>query len=89
EVRAVYKITGVGQVAGCYVLDGKILRGANIRIVRDGIVMGDDKMQSIRRFKDDVKEVAAGYECGMTLTKYTDIKEGDIFEAYEIQEIKQ
>ncbi|MEG1942678.1 MAG: translation initiation factor IF-2, partial [Angelakisella sp.] len=61
EIRAIYKITGVGQVAGCYVLDGKILRGAKIRIVRDGIIIGDDKMQSIRRFKDDVKEVAAGY----------------------------
>ncbi|MEG2073718.1 MAG: translation initiation factor IF-2, partial [Angelakisella sp.] len=89
EIRAIYKITGVGQVAGCYVLDGKILRGAKIRIVRDGIIIGDDKMQSIRRFKDDVKEVAAGYECGMTLENHLDIKEGDILEAYETQEIEQ
>ncbi|MEG1875396.1 MAG: translation initiation factor IF-2, partial [Angelakisella sp.] len=87
EVRTVYKITGVGQVAGCYVLDGKILRTASIRVVRDGIIVADDKLQSIKRFKDDVKEVAAGYECGMTLAKYTDVKEGDIFEAYEVQEI--
>ncbi|MEG1777800.1 MAG: translation initiation factor IF-2, partial [Angelakisella sp.] len=89
EIRAIYKITGVGQVAGCYVLDGKILRGAKIRIVRDGIIIGDDKMQSIRRFKDDVKEIAAGYECGMTLENHLDIKEGDILEAYETQEIEQ
>ncbi len=89
EVREVYKITNVGLVAGCYVLDGKILRNANIRVVRDGIVIADDKMQSLKRFKEDVKEVAESYECGITLAKFTDIKVGDIFEAYEVQEIKE
>jgi translation initiation factor IF-2 len=88
EVRQVYNITGVGKVAGCYVLEGKIARGANIRLVRDGIIITDVKLASLRRFKDDVKEVAAGYECGITLEKTADLKEGDIFEAYEIQEIK-
>ncbi len=83
EVRQVYKITSVGTVAGCYVLDGKITRSAKIRVVRDGIVITDDKIASLKRFKDDVKEVAQGYECGMTLEKFTDIKEGDIFEAYD------
>ena len=89
EVRETYKITNVGTVAGCYVLDGKILRSANIRVVRDGIIIADDKMQSLKRFKDDVKEVAESYECGITLAKFTDIKVGDIFEAYEVQEIKE
>lgn len=89
EIRNVYKITGVGAVAGCYVLDGKIVRSANIRVVRDGIIIADDKMASLRRFKDDVKEVAQGYECGITLEKFSDLKNGDIFEAYEIREIKQ
>ncbi len=88
EVRQVYNITGVGKVAGCYVLEGKIARGANIRLVRDGIIITDVKLASLKRFKDDVKEVAAGYECGITLEKTADLKEGDIFEAYEIQEIK-
>ena len=88
EVRQVYTITGVGKVAGCYVLEGKIARGVNIRLVRDGIIITDVKLASLKRFKDDVKEVAAGYECGITLEKTADLKEGDIFEAYEIQEIK-
>ena len=89
EIRNVYKITGVGAVAGCYVLDGKMVRSANIRVVRDGIIIADDKMASLRRFKDDVKEVAQGYECGITLEKFSDLKNGDIFEAYKIREIKQ
>ena len=89
EIRNVYKITGVGAVAGCYVLDGKMVRSASVRVVRDGIIIADDKMASLRRFKDDVKEVAQGYECGITLEKFSDLKNGDIFEAYEIREIKQ
>ncbi len=89
EVRQVYRITGVGMVAGCYVLDGKITRSAEIRVVRDGIIIADDKLASLKRFKDDVKEVAKGYECGMTLTKFSDIKEGDVFEAYEIEEYRE
>ncbi len=88
EVRQVYKITNVGIVAGCYVLSGKVERKCNIRIVRDGIVIADDKIGGLRRFKDDVKEVAEGYECGISLEKYTDIKEGDIFEAYLVEEYR-
>lgn len=88
EVRAVYKISSVGTVAGCYVLEGKVNRNANIRVVRDGIIIADDHMSSLKRFKDDVKEVATGYECGISLEKFNDIKEGDIFEAYEIEEYR-
>ncbi|MBQ8917545.1 MAG: translation initiation factor IF-2, partial [Oscillospiraceae bacterium] len=88
EVRTVYKISNVGTVSGCYVLEGKITRTANIRVVRDGIIIADDKLASLKRFKDDVKEVDSGYECGMTLTKYSDIKEGDIFEAYIVEEYR-
>lgn len=88
EVRQVYKITGVGVVSGSYVLSGKITRNAEIRVVRDGIVIADDKMSSLKRFKDDVKEVAEGYECGITLEKFNDVKVGDIFEAYMMEETK-
>ncbi|MGN1135401.1 MAG: translation initiation factor IF-2 [Oscillospiraceae bacterium] len=88
EVRQVYKITGVGAVSGSYVLSGKITRNAEIRVVRDGIVIADDKMSSLKRFKDDVKEVAEGYECGITLEKFNDVKVGDIFEAYMMEETK-
>mgnify|MGYP004649936033 FL=1 len=88
EVRQVYKITNVGIVAGSYVLDGKVTRNAQVRIVRDGIVVGDDKIAGLQRFKDAVKEVAAGFECGISLEKFTDIKEGDIFEAYMMEEYK-
>ena len=86
EVRQVYKITGVGVVAGSYVLDGKVARSGQVRIVRDGIVIGDDKIAGLQRFKDSVKEVAACFECGISLEKFTDIKEGDIFEAYIMEE---
>ena len=89
EIRQVYKITGVGVVAGCYVLEGKITRNANIRVVRDGIIIADDKLSSLKRFKDDVREVAAGYECGMTMEKFNDIKEGDILEAYVVEEYRE
>ena len=88
EVRQVYKITGVGVVAGSYVLDGKVARNGQVRIVRDGIIVGDDKIAGLQRFKDAVKEVAAGYECGISLEKFTDIKEGDIFEAYIMEEYR-
>ncbi|MEG1964897.1 MAG: translation initiation factor IF-2, partial [Oscillospiraceae bacterium] len=86
EVRTVYKITNVGTVAGCYVTEGKIARNAKIRIVRDGIILSDDKLSTLKRFKDDVKEVAKGFECGMTLEKFKDVKEGDFFEAYIVEE---
>ncbi len=89
EVRDVFKITKVGTVAGCYVLDGKITRHTKIRLIRDGIVMYTGELGSLRRFKDDVKEVATGYECGLNINNYNDIKEGDIIEGYENVEIKR
>lgn len=88
EVRQVYKISNVGTVSGSYVLSGKITRSAEIRVVRDGIIVADDKMSSLKRFKDDVKEVAEGYECGITLEKFSDIHVGDIFEAYFMEEYR-
>ncbi len=88
EVRQVYKISNVGQVAGSYVLSGKVGRNNQIRVVRDGIVISEDKMASLKRFKDDVKEVAEGYECGITLEKFSDIKEGDILEAFYMEEYR-
>ncbi|MEG0339458.1 MAG: translation initiation factor IF-2, partial [Oscillospiraceae bacterium] len=88
EVRSVFKISSSGTIAGSYVLDGKVSRDAKIRLVRDGIVITEDEIDSLRRFKDDVKEVAAGYECGIGLEKYADIKEGDIFEAFIIEEYR-
>ncbi len=88
EVRNVISISSVGKIAGCYVLDGKITRNSKIRVVRDGIVLADDEISSLRRFKDDVKEVASNYECGIGLNKFGDIKEGDIFEAYIIEEYR-
>ncbi len=88
EVRQVYKITGVGFVAGCYVTEGKVARNAQIRLVRDGIVIHEGVMSSLQRFKDSVKEVARGYECGIGIEKYGDIKEGDIIEAFEMEQIE-
>lgn len=88
EVRQTYKITNVGLVSGSYVLSGKVVRGAQVRVVRDGIVIADDTIASLQRFKDSVKEVAAGFECGITLDRFSDIKEGDIFEIYQIEEVK-
>ena len=88
EVRNVYKISGVGTIAGCYITNGKVSRSCQIRVVRDGIVISEDKIDSLRRFKDDVKEVAQGYECGIGLEKFSDIKEGDIFEAFVMEEYR-
>jgi translation initiation factor IF-2 len=89
EVRQVYKISNVGMVAGSYVLEGKVNRNAKVRLVRDGVVIYEGEIASLQRFKDSVKEVAAGYECGITLEKFTDVKVGDIFECYEMQEIER
>lgn len=89
EVRQVYKITGVGTIAGSYVLDGKVNRSCQIRVVRDGIVISEDKIDSLKRFKDDVKEVAQGYECGIGLEHFADIKENDILEAFIMEEYKE
>ncbi len=88
EVRQTYKVSGIGTIAGCYVKNGKIARDAKVRVVRDGIVVAEDEIGSLRRFKDDVKEVADGYECGVGLEKFADIKEGDIFEAYIMEEYR-
>lgn len=88
EVRQVVKISSVGNIAGCYVLSGKVTRNSTIRVVRDGVVISEAPIASLRRFKDDVKEVALNYECGIGLEKFNDIKEGDIFEAFTIEEVR-
>ena len=88
EVRDTYKISNVGMIAGCYVTDGKVTRACQIRVIRDGIVIAEDAISSLRRFKDDVKEVAQGYECGIGLEKFADIKLGDRFEAFIMEEYK-
>ncbi|MBQ2933048.1 MAG: translation initiation factor IF-2 [Clostridia bacterium] len=88
EVRDTYKISNVGTIAGCHVTNGKVTRACQIRVVRDGIVICEDAIRSLRRFKDDVKEVAQGYECGIGLEKFADIKEGDVFEAFIMEEYK-
>ena len=88
EVREVYKITGVGIVAGCYITDGKVQRNAQVRLVRDGIVIHEGVLSSLQRFKDAVKEVAQGYECGIGIEKYSDIKVGDVIEAFEMEQIE-
>ncbi len=87
EIRQTFKVSGVGTIAGCYVQEGKIQRGCQVRIVRDGIVIHEGDLATLRRFKDDVKEVAAGYECGMSFEKYNDIKEGDIVECSIMEEV--
>jgi translation initiation factor IF-2 len=89
EIRAVYKVPKVGNVAGCHVLEGKINRNSSIRLIRDNIVVHDGKIDSLKRFKDDAREVVEGFECGIGLEKYNDIKEGDIIEAYAMEEIKR
>lgn len=89
QVRMVFKVPGAGFAAGSYVTNGKITRNAQVRLVRDGIVIYDGKIDSLRRFKDEVKEVATGFECGISLERYSDIKENDIIEAYEMKEVKR
>ena len=88
EVRTVMNLSSAGKIAGSYVLEGKVTRNAQIRVVRDGIVITEDSISSLRRFKDDVKEVASGFECGIGLEKFNDIKEGDIFEAFMMEEYR-
>ena len=89
EVRQTIRVPGVGTIAGCYVQDGKVTRASSIRIIRDGIVIAEDKIASLKRFKDDAKEVNAGYECGVGLDKFNDIKEGDVLESFGMEEVKQ
>jgi translation initiation factor IF-2 len=89
EVRTTFKVSKVGTIAGCYVTDGKINRDSGVRLIRDGIVIFEGQLDTLKRFKDDVKEVAQGYECGITIEKFNDIKEGDIIEAYVMQEVER
>jgi translation initiation factor IF-2 len=89
EVRAVYKISSVGTIAGCYVLNGKIVRNSKARVIRDGIVVFESEISSLKRFKDDVKEVASGYECGLSIEKFNDLKEGDMIEVFIMEEVKR
>ena len=87
EIRQPFNIPGVGTIAGSFVSDGKITRGARARLLRDNVVVHEGRIGSLRRFKDDVREVAAGYECGIGLENYNDVKPGDVIEAFEIEEI--
>ena len=89
EVRALFKVPNVGTVAGCLVTDGKITRKSHIRIIRQGIVIYEGKIASLKRFKDDVREVVSGYECGIGLEKFNDIKEQDVFEAFIMQPVER
>jgi len=87
EVRETYKVSHVGTICGCYVQSGKIVRGCQVRLVRDGIVVHEGNLGSLRRFKDDVKEVATNYECGIAIENYNDVKVGDIIEAFQMEQI--
>lgn len=89
EVRMTYKISNVGTIAGCYVIDGKIVRNSEVRVIRDGIVIFESTLASLKRFKDDAKEVARGYECGLSVEKFNDLKEGDIIESFTMEAIKR
>jgi len=87
QVRQTFKVSGVGTIAGCYVTDGKITRNSEVRVVRDSIVIHEGKLDSLKRFKDDAKEVASGYECGIGIERFNDIKEGDVIESYIMEEV--
>ena len=89
EVRKTYKASKIGVIAGLYVQDGKIQRNANVRIIRDGVVVHEGEIASLKRFKDDTREVLTGYECGLTVDKFNDIKEGDIVEAFIMERIQE
>jgi translation initiation factor IF-2 len=87
EIRQVFRITKVGAVAGCFVLDGLLKRTARVRVLRNNVVVHDGELDSLKRFKDDVKEVKAGFECGLSLKNFNDIEEGDQLECYEVVEV--
>ena len=89
SVRNTFKVSSVGTIAGAYVQDGKVQRNAQVRVVRDGVVVHEGQIASLRRFKDDVREVAAGYECGIGIENFNDIHEGDVIEAYTMEEVKR
>ena len=87
EVRRTIRIPNVGTIAGSYITDGKVTRASSIRVIRDGVVISEDKISSLKRFKDDVREVAQSFECGIGLERFNDLKEGDVLEAYVMEEI--
>jgi translation initiation factor IF-2 len=89
EIRQIFRVSKAGQVAGCMVIEGLIKRAASIRLLRDNIVIWTGKLSSLKRFKDDVREVKEGFDCGMAFENYQDVKEGDIVEAYELEEVRQ
>ncbi|CCX41175.1 translation initiation factor IF-2 [Clostridium sp. CAG:1024] len=89
SVRETFRVSGVGTIAGAYVQEGKVTRNAQVRVVRDGIVLHDGKIGSLKRFKDDAKEVVAGYECGISIDNFNDIQQGDTIEAYVVEEVKR
>ena len=88
EIRETFSVSKVGTIAGCYVTDGKVLRNAQVRLIRDHVVIWEGKLASLKRFKDDAREVQSGYECGLSLENYNDIKVGDIIEVFEMEEVK-
>jgi translation initiation factor IF-2 len=87
EVREVFKVSKVGTIVGCYVKDGKIVRNAKVRVLRDSVVVFSGELESLRRFKDDVREVAEGFECGIQVAKFQDLKVGDVIEAYMTEQV--
>jgi translation initiation factor IF-2 len=89
EVRATFKASRVGTIAGCYVTDGTLRRGADVRLVRDGAVVYTGRIASLRRFQEDVREVQTGFECGVVLENYADVKEGDVIEAFETRQVER
>ena len=89
EVRQTFRASRVGTIAGCYVTDGKVTRGAKVRLVRDGTVIYDTVVESLKRFNDDAREVTSGYECGIVLANYQDVKEGDVLEVYETRQVER
>ena len=89
EIRKVYKVSKLGNIAGCYVTDGSIKRNCGVRLIRDGVVVYEGKLSSLKRFKDDAKEVAQGFECGLMIENYNDIKEGDIVEGFVMEEVER
>jgi len=89
EVRETFKVSKVGTIAGGYVTDGKVTRDSGVRVIRDGVVIFEGELDTLKRFKDDVKEVARGYECGLTIKNYNDIKEGDVIEAFVMEEVER
>ena len=88
EIRQIFKVSNVGTIAGCYVKEGKVSRNAGIRVIRENVVIHDGKLVSLKRFKDDAKEVTTGFECGLQIENYNDIQEGDMLEVYVMEEVK-